>query len=402
MENLNTEERPELFFGLVGAVGTKLNKVITTFKLSLKNVGYKTKEIRLSEFIKEEVFGKEKKWENEYKRIYELQEAGDDFRKKHNDGGAVVRLGIADIRNYRREEAGNENEMIQRQAYFINSLKHKTEIEVLRKVYGENFWLISAYTPRNLRKEKLVADIKRDIIGEESKSAQFAEELIERDLINSKDKYGQNVQGTFPEGDVFIDVSAFHFQDQVNRFVELIFGNTFWTPSNEEYGMFHAHASGLRSSSLSRQVGTSILSDNDDLISTGINEVPKFGGGHYLEGEFNDQREFKLGEDSNHIIRNEMLRDVFAHLQEAQWFNNKYLNKDVDQLVELALDSKQLSKMRFLDATEFGREVHAEMSALMDASRRTISVKNGILFCTTFPYHVCAKHIIASGIKKIV
>ena len=413
MQNIYNKERPELFFGLVGATGTKLKDVITTFEISLKNVGYKTKVITLSEILKEKKYGAKKKWNNQYLRIKTLQSDGDKFRTKYKNGGAVARLGIGAIRKYRRQENAtikklrnkkkqHANITIPRQAYFIKSLKHKTEVDVLRNIYGENFWLVSAYTPRGIRKDNLIERIKPDIIEDESKAAQYAEELIERDFHNAKNEYGQDVRKTFPEGDVFIDVSAVHFKDQVNRFVELIFGNTFWTPSIEEYGMFHAHASALRSSSLSKQVGTSIISTNGDLISTGINEVPKSGGGHYIEGDDNDQREFQLGEDSNHIKRNEMLRDVFAHLQASNWLSDKYIEKETDKLVLQALKSKKLEKIKFLNVTEFGREVHAEMSALMDASRRIISVKNGTLYCTTFPCHVCAKHIIAAGIKKVV
>jgi cytidine deaminase len=52
--------------------------------------------------------------------------------------------------------------------------------------------------------------------------------------------------------------------------------------------------------------------------------------------------------------------------------------------------------------TEFGRPVHAEMAALLDAARRGAPVATKILFATTFPCHNCARHIIASGIAEVV
>jgi tRNA(Arg) A34 adenosine deaminase TadA len=55
-----------------------------------------------------------------------------------------------------------------------------------------------------------------------------------------------------------------------------------------------------------------------------------------------------------------------------------------------------------MDALEYGRIVHAEMSALADAARLGRSVVDGTLFCTTFPCHLCAKQIIAAGIAKVV
>src|SRR6266436_5085148 len=55
-----------------------------------------------------------------------------------------------------------------------------------------------------------------------------------------------------------------------------------------------------------------------------------------------------------------------------------------------------------MDLTEYGRVVHAEMSALCDAARLGRSVKDGVLYCTAFPCHNCTKHILAAGIGKVV
>lgn len=55
-----------------------------------------------------------------------------------------------------------------------------------------------------------------------------------------------------------------------------------------------------------------------------------------------------------------------------------------------------------MNLTEFGRDVHAEMAALLDAARRGAPVKGAFLFTTTFPCHNCAKHIVAAGITRVV
>ena len=55
-----------------------------------------------------------------------------------------------------------------------------------------------------------------------------------------------------------------------------------------------------------------------------------------------------------------------------------------------------------MDALEYGRIIHAEMSAICDAARTGRSTKRATLFCTTFPCHMCAKHIIASGIDEVI
>jgi len=56
---------------------------------------------------------------------------------------------------------------------------------------------------------------------------------------------------------------------------------------------------------------------------------------------------------------------------------------------------------RISSLLEFGRIVHAELAALMDAARRGVPVGGHSLYCTTFPCHMCARHIISSGLKKV-
>lgn len=61
----------------------------------------------------------------------------------------------------------------------------------------------------------------------------------------------------------------------------------------------------------------------------------------------------------------------------------------------------KLKKSRIKDITEYGRVVHAEMEAILSCARNYVSTKGSELYCTTFPCHNCAKHIIASGIKRV-
>ena len=64
--------------------------------------------------------------------------------------------------------------------------------------------------------------------------------------------------------------------------------------------------------------------------------------------------------------------------------------------------SDAVRESRVMDLIEFGRILHAEMSALSDAARKGICVEGATLYCTTFPCHLCAKLIVAAGITKVV
>jgi deoxycytidylate deaminase len=55
-----------------------------------------------------------------------------------------------------------------------------------------------------------------------------------------------------------------------------------------------------------------------------------------------------------------------------------------------------------LDALiEFGRAVHAEADAIASAVRLGTSIRGSDLFCTTYPCHLCAKQIVASGLRTV-
>jgi tRNA(Arg) A34 adenosine deaminase TadA len=66
------------------------------------------------------------------------------------------------------------------------------------------------------------------------------------------------------------------------------------------------------------------------------------------------------------------------------------------------LERDDVKSSMIMDVIEYGRMVHAEMNALTDAARRGSATKNATLYCTTFPCHICAKHIVASGVSRVV
>src|SRR5690348_6073412 len=106
-------------------------------------------------------------------------------------------------------------------------------------------------------------------------TADEAKRLIARDAEN-EDKHGQQTRKTFELADAWVKD-----EDQLCRFLDLIFGNPFQTPTDDEDGMALAYAAALRSSDLSRQVGAAIVSSTGEVIATGRNEVPAPGGGQY-------------------------------------------------------------------------------------------------------------------------
>lgn len=402
---------PELFIGLVGAVGSDLERVNRQVRSYLKTANYEAVEIRLSRLIAQcEDYSHLQKLKDapEDQRINEFMDAGDDIRRTLQRGDAVALLGLLAVRANRKVMNGDSKLAVERCAYIFNSLKHPSEVETLRKIYGDSFFLISTYAPKHERIETLKKRIAKS--RGKFRSGDFdveAKQLVEKDEKEVGDDFGQNVRDAFPLADVFISQRK-DIDRQIKRFVDLLFGNPFITPTVNEYGMFHAKAAALRSADLSRQVGAVITSDDGEIIAAGCNEVPKAGGGSVWEEKVNpkqDYRDFQIGQDASAVMKREIITEIFTKLQAAGWLASSKRRVSPDKLADEALYSKgkaPLKDTRVASIIEFGRIVHAEMSAITDAARRGISVRGANLYCTTFPCHMCARHVIASGISRVI
>jgi cytidine deaminase len=167
--------------------------------------------------------------------------------------------------------------------------------------------------------------------------------------------------------------------------------------------MFHAVTAGVRSSSPARQVGASICTAEGELIALGCNDVPKAGGGLYWEGDEGDARDHLRGYDFNDQMKTLFLRDILTRLQQSGWLDASLEKCGEGELLDRAMSpGSSLRQSELMKVIEYGRSVHAEMAALMDAAKRGIAVEGCTLYTTTFPCHNCAKHIVASGLKRVV
>lgn len=394
-------QKPELVVGLVGPVGVDLSPIIKSLEQVLREPGYQTRTIRLSDLIAR-FLGTDHSDEDEYERIESLMEEGTSLREKTRRGDAVALLAIAEIKRVRQTELKDRSE---RNAFILRSLKHPEEVKLLRAIYGRGFVLISAYSPREVRVAALSDRITRSRNGEREEARGDAENLVEKDEAEVGRSLGQDVRDAFPLADLFVDVrDRKELRSGIERFMASLFGYRFNTPTQDEHGMFHARAAALRSADLNRQVGAAILNSSGDVIALGCNDVPKAGGDQYWEGDAHDARDFTLGVDSSAEQRVVMLADLLQRLKGADVLRVSE-DRNINELVRelLKKSGKQPVKgASLMNLLEFGRSVHAEMAALMTAARQGISVKGATLFCTTFPCHMCARHIVASGIGRVV
>ena len=385
--NTHTEE---LIIGLCGTIGSNIHLVSDTLVRILENqYRYECKQIKLSEFIRKHCkLGEDTKGLQYYQNLINN---GNELRQKY--GGSILsELAINEIALNREQNTEDYNFTTKRICYIIDSIKNKEELELFQLVYRDLFYFIGVFSPLELRIRNL-----------ENKGLNVSEiyKIIDRDSGEDID-FGQKVSETFIEADFFLRLDTHSvdlIETKLRRYLNLIFSSSVLTPTEHENAMYLASAAAGNSACLSRQVGACITSKDGDVLSVGWNDVPKPGGGVYS---------FKPQD----LLNNTDKRCI--HFEEGICYNDrekKVISENLtDKLIEEGLIKKDdknklqqiIEKSRIKELIEFSRAVHAEMLAIINASQNTGNlVVNGNLYCTTYPCHNCARHIVAAGIKNV-
>lgn len=254
-------------------------------------------------------------------------------------------------------------------------------------IYGKNFILLSIFEYDEKRRKFL--------LKHNTNKKTEIDALLIKDQDENKPS-GQNTRKTFVEADYFIAMNK--LDESITRFTNILFGYPYHTPSKDELNMALAWNTACRSADLSRQVGAAIANEQGDILAIGCNDVPKFGGGMFWEDDNPDHRDFQQGEDPNDTEKEKIIKDFISELR----VNTKPDSKNVNAAYKKAKNKSKGKSHSIFNIIEYHRAVHGEEAAICNAARRGVSTKNMILYCTTFPCHLCTKHIIAAGIKKVV
>lgn len=274
-EILTLEKRltQELVFALVAPIGSGASTVAEILRSKIEeSFGYKTNVIKISSLInnRAESFGENPVRNDDPNRVERLQNLGNKLREKHSSDVLAV-LSIDEIYKSR---ADSENGEDRRYCTIIDSLKNPEEVAVLRKVYGDLFWLIGVFSPEDKRISRLESDVSNSAYLAKIKDADYDEGL----------NFGQSVRKTMNYADVFLRNGGDNtdgISHSIERFLNLVFGVGVQTPTRDEYAMQAASGVSLNSACLSRQVGAVIVSNSGELIGQGANDVPKFRGFTY-------------------------------------------------------------------------------------------------------------------------
>jgi deoxycytidylate deaminase len=413
---------PELVIALCGPIGSPLHETARQIKNTLAEFNYQTEIVLLSNLIRLNAtnVNVQINTDSKFQEIQSLIEIGDALRKQFGND-VLAKLAIAKIAADRAHQFGvfedvaaesekSEQQKIksQRICHVIDSIKNSAELDLLRLIYGDALFAVGVFSPLELREANLAkpGKLQKDEI----------EKLIDTDSGEEFD-HGQSVRNTFPQCDFFLRVdhsvvgpseakAIGQINERVRRFFDLIFRTVVITPTAEETAMYAATSAARNSACLSRQVGAAVTSSTGELLAVGWNDVPQSGGGLYgttpLSSQFSDheasavdQRCFAQvgGRCRNDEEKGSIARKVVESLIDGGVLNREAMDEAVNTI---------LGDTRVKDLIEFSRAVHAEMHAILGASRVAGErVLRGKIFVTTYPCHSCARHLVAAGISEV-
>lgn len=382
----------EIIIGLCAPIGTDIHFVADCVSTILTNqYGYRCIPISMSRFIKE-YYKIDPDPRKRFEYHQELISKGNALRADYG-ASILAEFAISQIA-VTRESLVKEGkyEESQRICYIIDSIKNNHELELFRLIYSDLFYFFGVFSS---------LDTRRKYLENTRMTIEQIYQLINRDS-GEEIANGQKVTDTFVNADFFLRVENSNYQSlepKIKRFLSLIFGDEIITPSKHEAAMYTASAAAGNSACLSRQVGAALTDKNGDIISIGWNDVPKYDGGLYSfnESDYMSQKDNRCCNLRGGICFNEEEKKSIAEGLVEELIKNDFINPDQKPGVKAMIEGSKIKQL-----IEFSRSIHAEMHSILSGSVNAgTRIIGGRLYCTTYPCHNCARHIIAAGIHEV-
>ncbi len=292
------------------------------------------------------------------------QNIGDNLREKKGHGYLMI-------------EALNTLKKINKTSkpVVIDSIKNHKEVYELRQNYFKTYLV-------NIDAEK---DIRYKRVESKYSSKEEFEEDDERESGEDQPEYGQQVKKCVDLADIVVNnnTSLQDLHEKLEKYLRLIKNPKQYRPSKDEKGMTYAFRESGRSRCLKRKVGAAIMKNIEGrtaLIACGFNDVPvgvvPCGDmGKCMRDFYRDQKCSTCGEP---IIL------MFHKCSKC----GTTIPKDWGKMIRKHLD--------------LCRALHAEEMAILNCTKKKVSLKGATLYVTTYPCLLCAKKIIEVGIKEVV
>lgn len=337
-------------------------------------------------------------------RRKKLQKAGTELRKI--DRNIIGKLIVCEIfmKGTKIEASVNFNKKSKKKTeintivFVVDSLKNTHEVTLLKEVYGNEFLLCFVHSNKEARWRRM-RDYK-SWTEKQKREFQILDDIDsdEKSVDASVSDCGQQVKKLASKADYYYvnNSTRDNLKNDIYRFFCLVFGHGINQPTIDESSMHLAFSAANSSACLSRQVGAAIFTPEGNVLAVGHNDVPKAGGSLYSVEDESDYRCKNVGD--RRCINDTNKEERFDALAENLCNKLKITKRKKAEAVKLLVKNSE-----FKDATEYSRAIHSEMDALLSVGRNLSGSTIGCtMYVTTQPCHNCAKHIVCSGIKKVV
>lgn len=405
----------EIFIGLVSPLGCDKSSFIKNLKVAFNKRGYELEEITVTKLLIEADIDIEPKSLDYFIKMQICSKLRNEYTNSVLLEPVLKRI-IEARKNY-----GNDKKVV----YLIDQLKNNDEYRLLSYLYGLNYVQISLFSKQEKRDDLLKQRFANDKINRKKISsnqiegiinninkkyklklkakeiidnfyneilADSSHKLMEKDFIEIDDafeikKSGQRIFKLFHKSHYFInlDYPEEKNKKEIDKFIALLFGEYKEYPTSEEFGMALAYQASVRSNFPGeRHIGAAIISENGEVISVASIRAPSKNS---TNPSLHDRNLIQDGYDHFHknIKSWERILKNCLNCKEVQDKEHiKSLRKFISELID------------------FHPCTHAEISAILDAAKNGVSIRNATIYSTTFPCHLCAKDIINAGIKRVV
>lgn len=289
----------------------------------------------------------------------DLQDLGDKLRKEH--GEDYLAKCVYDKINW------EDSKIV------IKSIRNDHEAIFLKNRI-KNFFLINIDAPTEIRLRRLIS---QDVYKDED---DFYRD-DERDTGEDQPAFGQHVRKCVDQADIVInnDSSKKEFYEKIDKCIYLIENPKEEPPTQMELNMAHAYRCSLNSTCLNRKVGAVIVNGNQ-IIASGYNDTP---------------HNVKSCRFLQYCFRKDYLKCLKMACDE-----NVSIVKDVCSAGHVVDKEQKEVLKKHLDLCQ---AIHAEERAILQVAKLGgQSLKDSVLYSTTFPCLLCAKKIIEVGVKEVV
>ena len=153
-------QKPDINFAVIAPLGTDLDLLQEVFEAQIFTHEYKLETIKFTDLLKRFENDLDVKFRTKFERYEKYIKAGNQIVEKTGRKDILALGAVATAFDASRKRDKNVNV-----CKFFRQIKRPQEIDFLKQVYKDRIKFIGCYTPKNVRVEKIVNELRENSRG---------------------------------------------------------------------------------------------------------------------------------------------------------------------------------------------------------------------------------------------